>query len=71
MSIERCPIHDETYDTDFVEGCRSCRNLHFHSDACARECVWQCECPNDEIETLVSEHEATWLAAAKEAEVQS
>jgi len=24
MSIERCEIHDETYDSDFVECCPDC-----------------------------------------------
>ncbi len=54
MSLMRCEIHDENFDSDFQERCRHCER-----------------CTDDELETLVSEHEATWLAAAEKAAVQS
>lgn len=54
MSLIRCEIHDETYDSDFVESCRHCER-----------------CTDDELETLVSEHEAKWMMEAGNAVAQN
>lgn len=58
MSIERCEIHDETYDSDFVECCPDCeRSASWDADVELAESMFSLpfvyETPHDDAVKLL------------------